>query len=636
MAENEVTEGGGPQGQTCQQFERILPENCLEYMLFFLEAKSSTRNTLTGLDTVRKAANQLCKQLTQDYIWQRDGFTLEIKNEAGLNYLHGITDYGDSIEDEWLIVYMLRELTKQFPDLWVRVSDSDGEFLLIEAANVLPKWLNPENDIYRAWIHGGQLWIVPLQKTDSGIQPQTIDLKQAVETLKDASDTLVHSAFIEAEAFYRLEKYPDQIQVSLHHAIATIPRRLAYVIHKLPKSIAPATEAFYLRDPTSMKPLMAQCPEQLTFAPEDLVDVSIKFTKVLYAQLKSQQFSCPPVWRDLLSVSEKEAAQAANDYSQKKHTRLELGMKVTSGFEMLAFGASKSNNRTTREVALILEDLNEDGDSVLPTDGEIAAWTDAGRDDDDCWMDINFEDFEKELDGRRGASSAQKFADVDAQADLRKIVSRFEAFLNDESAGMDGAEFDEMDNDDDDDDGEDDLNSEDGSDGEDCEVSFDEEEFARMMREMMGLPSTNTAAASKGKGKMLAGVSAARSDVVSTDTPEEDSEDEEIRQLSEQMAAELKSHGALNLDPAPPKKAKAIEDKGKGKAAASRTYTEEHEDTESQDAESEDDEVDIDYNLAKNLLESFKSQAGLAGPVSTMLADMGLRLPRDEDSAEDE
>lgn len=59
-------------------------------------------------------------------------------------YLHGLTNYGDSVEDEWLIVYILRELSNQFPELWIKIVDTDGEFLLIEAANALPGWLNPE------------------------------------------------------------------------------------------------------------------------------------------------------------------------------------------------------------------------------------------------------------------------------------------------------------------------------------------------------------------------------------------------------------------------------------------------------------------------------------------------------------
>lgn len=59
-------------------------------------------------------------------------------------YLAGLTDFGDSVEDEWLIVYLLRELSLKDKNLWIRIADTDGEFLLIEAAEVLPRWLNPE------------------------------------------------------------------------------------------------------------------------------------------------------------------------------------------------------------------------------------------------------------------------------------------------------------------------------------------------------------------------------------------------------------------------------------------------------------------------------------------------------------
>ncbi len=69
---------------------------------------------------------------------------LRICNIVEVTFLRGQTSYGDSIEDEWLIVYLLRELSKQFSSLWIKVVDSDGEFLLVEAANALPRWLNPE------------------------------------------------------------------------------------------------------------------------------------------------------------------------------------------------------------------------------------------------------------------------------------------------------------------------------------------------------------------------------------------------------------------------------------------------------------------------------------------------------------
>lgn len=393
--------------------------------------------------------------------------------------------------------------------------------------------------------------------------------------------------------------------------MVTIPRKLAYVLHELPKAIAPAVEAFYLRDPIKLKPLVSTAAGRLSFPPTDLIDLSVKFTKVLYAQLKSQQFPPPPAWRSLLIASENEAV-SGNKNAQEKHSMIELGMKVTCGFEILAAGAARSNSRTTRELNLLLEDLAEDGVSALPSDAVIASWKDSTRTDDDSWLDINFDDFERELNGKSGATKDRTFGNTNTQADLRKIVSRFEAFLNDEKAGVDGAEFDEMDEDDDD------SSLDEESEGEDRDVSFDEQEFARMVREMMGLPADNVAVTNKGKEKIPA---------LNPDTVEEDSEDEEIRHLSDQMAAELNGHRALDLNPMPGK-LKTL--KANGKECATNPSAHIGADGVNEE-ESEDEEVDIDYNLAKNLLESFNGQAGLAGPVGTMLADMGLQLPRNED-----
>lgn len=41
--------------------------------------------------------------------------------------------------------------------------------------------------------------------------------------------------------------------------------------------------------------------------------------------------------------------------------------------------------------------------------------------------------------------------------------------------------------------------------------------------------------------------------------------------------------------------------------------------------------VDVDFNLVKNILESFSTQQGLAGPASNILNSMGVWLPPDKD-----
>ncbi|KAF5692566.1 hypothetical protein FDENT_2776 [Fusarium denticulatum] len=586
-------------------FKNQLPDNCVEYLLFFIDPQVDIRKQLAQVENIRKSAIELSATLTKDYIWQKDEFNLTLKNENGLLYLHGTTDYSDAVEDEWLIVYILRELSKSHPNLWIRVFDTDGEFLLIEAANVLPRWLNPEIDNNRAWINKGSLLLIPV-KDEEGLRARNLELPDAVQVIKTKRDALVHSGFVEAEAFYRLEKYPGQISESLHHSLITISRKLAYILHSLPKSVAPAVEEFYLRDPVALKRVISPA-QLLTFPPEDLITVSVRFSKVLFAQLRSQRFDAPPSWSEVLRKAQKEAPSGEAD---KVMARLDIGMKLTCGFEMLAAKAEKSKIRVVRELAIELEDLAEDGNGALPSDEDIKSWKDHDRDDSEAWMDINYQDFEKELDGKRGnASSNSKsgFGDANTQSDLRKIVSRFEAFLNDNSAGMDGAELDEMDYDDDDD-NEDEFDED--SESEDKEVSFDEEEFARMMREMMGLPST------------VSSTSTAKKAATQSKTPVIDEEDEEIQKLTTEFEAELNEHGALKLDSV--EKQPRLKDVTQKEGDSSLADIKEEE-------ENNDDEVDIDYNLAKNLLESFKSQAGMAGPTGNLLGMMGFQLPRDEE-----
>ncbi|KAF5692135.1 sgt1 [Fusarium circinatum] len=600
-------EGFPPQTGDAEEvnFKNQLPDNCVEYLLFFIDPQVDVRKQLAHIEIVRKSAIELATTLTKNYIWQKDEFNLTLKNENGLLYLHGITDYSDAVEDEWLIVYILRELSKSHPNLWVRVFDTDGEFLLVEAANVLPRWLNPEIDNNRAWINKGNLLLIPV-KDEEGLRARNLEIPDAVQVIKTKRNALVHSGFVEVEAFYRLEKYPGQISESLHHSLITIPRKLAYILHSLPKTVAPAVEEFYLRDPIALKRVISST-QPLTFPPEDLITVSVRFSKVLFAQLRSQRFDAPPNWSEVLRKALKEAPPGEADTVM---ARLDIGMKLTCGFEILAAKAEKSKIRVVRELAIELEDLAEDGNEALPSDEEIKSWKDNDRDDSEAWMDINYQDFEKELDGKREnapPNSKSGFGDANTQSNLRKIVSRFEAFLNDDSAGMDGAELDEMDYDDDDDD--DDEFDED-SDSEDKEVSFDEEEFARMMREMMGLPST------------VSSTSTTKKAATQPKPPVIDEEDEEIQKLTTEFEAELNEHGALKLDPV--EKQIRLKDGTQKEGESSLADIKEEE-------ENSDDEVDIDYNLAKNLLESFKSQAGMAGPTGNLLGMMGFQLPRDEE-----
>lgn len=541
----------------------------------------------------------------------------------GLQYLHGVTDYGDAVEDEWLIVYMLRELTKSQPALWVRIVDADGEFLLIEAANVLPEWLSPELDQNRVWIHDGNLFIVPIKDNGAqGPQTRTISLSKAVDFLHCKSDRLIHSPSVQTEAFHRLKKYPGQIADSSHNSLVTIPRKLAYIVHSLPKSVSPAVEAFYLRDPLSLKSAISTS-RSLAFPPEDVVTTSVRFSRVLFAQLRSQRFEPPPNWQQIMQ----EALIREDANVEKRVSRIELGMKLTCGFEMLASSATKrteendGKTKMVKEMAILFETLKL-GSTTLPTDEEMGLWQNCHRDDDETWLEIDYRDFERELDGAPGPEGKSGFGNAQTQADLRKIVSRFEAFLNDESAGLDGAEFEDADQDRRGGDQETSESSEsEDSEYEDKMVSLDDQAFSRIMREMTGMPKTGVPTTINSQEPGQAKKFEAESSVL-------DEHGVQIQDLAHQMEAELKHYGALTNDASLPKLAVA---EGNEQAV----HPEQGALSGTRGDESKD-EVDVDLNLARNILESFKSQAGLAGPTGNLLGMMGFRLPRDEDEEDNE
>ena len=104
--------------------------------------------------------------LLPDFIWHRDAFELKVvpnpdsdRNETWL--LEGRMRVGDCIDDEWCAIWLLKEISakwnvviryvptaqragSRFNGLY-SAYDTDGEFLLIEAAEALPSWVKPTN-----------------------------------------------------------------------------------------------------------------------------------------------------------------------------------------------------------------------------------------------------------------------------------------------------------------------------------------------------------------------------------------------------------------------------------------------------------------------------------------------------------
>ena len=67
-------------------FPKHLPDDCVEYSLFIIDSKlKSQKEVVSRLESVRKESLKLADSLLKEYIWQRDGFRVEIMSENGMN-----------------------------------------------------------------------------------------------------------------------------------------------------------------------------------------------------------------------------------------------------------------------------------------------------------------------------------------------------------------------------------------------------------------------------------------------------------------------------------------------------------------------------------------------------------------------
>ena len=414
---------------------------------------------------------------------------------------------------------------------------------------------------------------------------------------------LIHLPNLESEAFRRLQKYPDELSKNNHRALIFVPRKLAYILRHRPAYVCLAADALYLRDPISLKALHPPQDTGLTFGPTDLVEVLVNFTRVSFAKLKTQHFPVTPDW----------TRQLPDNGTTEDVDRLELGMKVACGFEMLIHDEQSLVENAVSDILNLVHTMDDSTDGLMSGQEMESGQS---TEDSDSWLNIDYNHFEYDLDnGPPDNSSNRKVPDPDrARKELRKFVARFKSFGEED----DGVESDSSFSSDSDDlasVGQSDITNEverTALEETTNEIQFNEASFMKMMRGW-SLNSSNACQETLSDVAVTQGPSLAGD--LRTDSHHDD---EELGTLSEAMESELLQLGALQrLGPKDPKTLPLY------------TATEAGQFRRKLAQESREGEWDTDLNLAANILESFKHQDGLPGPGGNLMGLFGVQFPRD-------
>ncbi|CAJ1067167.1 LOW QUALITY PROTEIN: protein ecdysoneless homolog [Xyrichtys novacula] len=663
---------------------RVIQEDMVQYKLFLVKPDDLTTQQTEELLThlVDEILAKVAPLLIQ-YIWQHQPFNLKYHPEKGGVPAHigGSSQFGDNIEDEWFIVYLLKQITEAFPELAARVEDNDGEFLLIEAADYLPKWLNPDTSENRVFFFRGELHILPCPSKSCSVgisKDEVPSVTQALELLSSHPEVCTASPKIRSALTKRLEGCPEKIQTSLHRAHCFVPAGIVTVLAQHPHLVAPAVSAFYLRDPVDLQ----ACRSFKTFPPNTRVLTTVTFTRCLYAQLQQQQFT--PDRRSGFTLPPRSHPQ------YKAH---ELGMKLAHGFEILCskcrlpssepdapvscnpqwksfmdslkrneyFRGELEGSAQYRELFRSAENFFKQSvaskSSVLSPGEEVLQLLHSCKpfnleelrkqesqlppEDSDSWLDITAQDLERILQDRSGwradvgsqkSSSTKQTQPAGGTEERSKEKKDSREEEEEEQQGYSLVAVSQgMKNF---------LNAMSSHEGAELPwssstqpFSFDPDSMANALDRLLG----------------------SKEDELDSDDLDEDDDDEEEEEEEEQegerakgSSCEAEMDGTETLDGLRrymDQMDQELMSTNIGQSFNQTSYNKPdhnngspHPSTKDnlpmQDG-SEDTEgiqpLDVDLNLVTNLLESLSSQAGLAGPASNLLQSLGLHLPPNSD-----
>ncbi|KAJ7071503.1 SGT1-domain-containing protein [Mycena amicta] len=278
------------------------------------------------------------------FLWHRDPFELKVASREDVKeeyHLEGIMRVGDCVDDEWCTVWLLKQISAKW-DLAVSVFDSDGEFLLIEAAYALPDWIAPSNAENRVWIYSSQIHIIPLThisppsrkpqrrrlpgKSDSDDEGTNegdeafISVENALSVLRDGSIDTLASPDVQNIIQKRINEYPGAAKNHVHSTKVYIPVDIARALSFDPTLVQKPVETFYTRDTTQLR----AAHRMSRFPPDSSVLTVVTMTRTAYAQLLGQKFFPPKVfgqWKE---------REGTPEWRWR-----DVGMKIAVGFEML-------------------------------------------------------------------------------------------------------------------------------------------------------------------------------------------------------------------------------------------------------------------------------------------------------------
>ena len=560
-----------------------------------------------------KAVRDRCMSLVQEdvsrYLWNEEKFDLRVENETTLS---GNVSVGDCVEDEWYVVSMLFRISKKMSNILIDVVDEDGQFLLIEAANHLPKWIEPDRMNNRVFVYEGDLHII-------GLEQMSLESNAKWDDILKFASSKITLANCKIRDTIRSRLRSVRTQTLTHRAWCVVPIRVANILESQPDIVPRLANAFYSKHSSSSSSSKNQLRVTLQGFRTTKKKcckcrkiIRVMFSKFAFAKLRSCPFYAP-----------KGCEAYVPERTNSVHGACILGLKLCAGLEIYA-STSPSLHRKLSES---FEHQCEEANFEVCREEKM-------KDDEERWMSVAPQDVEQMLE--KYNFDEAKLADDLYEEDEYSVfpttnggasfpdavATAMRRFVKHENASLDGAEVpDNQDEDDEEVTCRDDVLMSILSGTHEMSSEFRVGDVAILVNlkskaelngktckiiRWLGDEKKRFAVSIRGKHGRVRKISVKssnlrqhRSDVDSNTT----------ENLLRQMDSELVG---TDVD-------KSFE------GAALQNYR------TSTEAERRNTSINVDMNLVSSLMKSFELQHGDAGPTSNILGEMNLSIPKNFD-----
>lgn len=221
-----------------------------------------------------------------------------------------------------------------------QVFSNEGQFLLTEAAHLLPSWVDSsrhgsvdEIANNRVWIFNGLLHLLPMRgQYDEDFSPKALTMSRAVHAVRCSTVATLAPARIQEYLFKcRLSRFPTAVQNIRHRVKIHVPKSAASVLMRSKEICACAARSFLERTAHDMRTSMSSArfwPDSGGQEESVMSTCMVTLRKSHYASLIAARFSAPKAWPmpppDVVAIRK----------------RAELGLKLTIGLNILVLRAS--------------------------------------------------------------------------------------------------------------------------------------------------------------------------------------------------------------------------------------------------------------------------------------------------------